>query len=144
MAYHQMIMPTDINGYQNKIEFWTEQLTYSKAGDGRYSVARCEESLAHFTDKQETLLQRRVDAAAESLTESRQRRARQLMDGDFGFTHGHQELVSVVVTMIEDKVVRDFLSYSKGSPCRTKVRRTIGDAKWKAVRNVIQTNHHEL
>ena len=142
-----------IMSYSNKIQFWTEQLADAKDvlegrhhinNQSRYSVARCEESLAYFTDKQETLLQRRVDTAAESLTESRQRRARQLMDGDFGFTHGHQELVSVVVTMIEDKVVRDFLSYSKGSPCRTKVRMTIGDAIWKAVRNVIQTNHHEL
>jgi len=38
-------------GYQSKIHFWTEQLAYATAGDGRYSIHRCTDSLAFFTAK---------------------------------------------------------------------------------------------
>ena len=39
------------DGYQGKVAFWTEQLALAQSGEGRYSLDRCKESLAYFTDK---------------------------------------------------------------------------------------------
>ena len=39
------------DGYQGKVAFWTEQLELAQSGEGRYSLERCKESLAYFTDK---------------------------------------------------------------------------------------------
>lgn len=39
------------DGYRGKVAFWTEQLELAQKGEGRYSLERCEESLAYFKEK---------------------------------------------------------------------------------------------
>ena len=133
--------------YQGKIDFWTAQLADAKDvlegrhhinNQSRYSVVRCEESLAYFTAKQETLLQRRVDSTAERITEARTRLTRQLQRGEVEFTDGHCDVMSDAVSLIEQKIVKDFLSYSHGESMW--VSQEIYDAVWEAVRKVIIAN----
>jgi len=40
------------NGYEGKIVFWTEQLALAQNGEGRYSLERATDSLAHFKARQ--------------------------------------------------------------------------------------------
>ncbi len=45
------------DGYQSKVEFWTEQLALAKeGGQTRYTLERCEESLAYFKGKRAAYL----------------------------------------------------------------------------------------
>jgi hypothetical protein len=39
-------------GYEGKIVFWTEQLALAQNGEGRYSLERATDSLAHFKSRQ--------------------------------------------------------------------------------------------
>tara|TARA_R110000765_G_scaffold62806_4_gene122052 strand:- start:13308 stop:13748 length:441 start_codon:yes stop_codon:yes gene_type:complete len=145
MAYHQMIM-----SYLNKIQFWTEQLADAKGNlRARYSVVRCEESLAYFTAKEETLLsayyeereqERRVDAVAESLTESRTRLTSALQNGDFFFTEAHYHVMADAISLIEEKIVKDYLSYSHNDAMTDTISQALFEATWEAVRKVIKNN----
>mgnify|MGYP003136331682 CR=1 FL=1 len=69
------------DGYQSKVEFWTEQLALAKeGGQTRYTRERCEESLAYFKGKRAAYLSeqesaeeraiRKCRAAFEGLSES--------------------------------------------------------------------------
>ena len=136
MTYHQMIM-----SYLNKIQFWTEQLADAKAyRQSRYSLARCEESLAHFTEKQETLLERRVDAVAESLTESRTRRLRELRSGGIEFTNAHYDVITKAVTELEEQVYKAFLSYDEDDATHDKLYGAMFDVVCRELRKQIQHN----
>ncbi len=130
--------------YSNKIQFWTEQLADARVNNffhqSRYSVARCEESLAYFTAKQEALLERRADAVAESLAESRTRLTSALQNDDFFFTHAHYDVMADAISLIEEKIVKDFLSYSHNDAMTDTVSEALSDATWNAVRKVIKDN----
>ena len=127
--------------YQGKIDFWTAQLADAKVNNqSRYSVARCEESLAYFTAKQETLLERRVDAVAESLAESRTRLTSALQNDDFFFTDAHYDVMADTISLIEEKIVKDYLSYSHNDAMTDTVSQALFEATWKAVRKVIKDN----
>tara|TARA_R110000822_G_scaffold24803_3_gene75328 strand:+ start:21492 stop:21890 length:399 start_codon:yes stop_codon:yes gene_type:complete len=130
-----------IMSYSNKIQFWTEQLADAKGTlRARYSVVRCEESLAYFTAKQETLLERRVDAVAESLAESRTRLTSALQNDDFFFTDAHYDVMADTISLIEEKIVKDYLSYSHNDAMTDTVSQALFEATWKAVRKVIKDN----
>jgi len=136
-----MIMPTYTNGYQNKIQFWTDQLADAKVNNqSRYSVARCEESLSYFTAKQETLLHRRVDAVAESLTESRTRRSRGYRNGNIEFTDEQYEVIGKAVSVLEEEVYKSFLSYDEDSTLAATLQGAMYDVVCRELRQQIKNN----
>jgi hypothetical protein len=52
------------DGYQSKVETWTKHLNDALKGEGRYSVERCEESLAYFKGKRAAYLANKAQSDA--------------------------------------------------------------------------------
>jgi hypothetical protein len=50
------------DGYQAKVEFWTEQLNLARNGGGRYPLERCEQSLAYFEGKRAAYLAQKAQS----------------------------------------------------------------------------------
>ena len=73
-----------IDGYQGKVDFWTEQLALAKEGEGRYPIERCEESLAHFKSKRADYIAKHgetTDADVESAKERAIRKCKERFEG---------------------------------------------------------------
>ena len=73
-----------IDGYQGKVDFWTEQLALAKEGKGRYPIERCEESLAHFKGKRADYIAKHgetTDADVESAKERAIRKCKERFEG---------------------------------------------------------------
>ncbi len=73
-----------IDGYQGKVDFWTEQLALAKEGEGRYPIERCEESLAHFKGKRADYIAKHgetTDADVESAKERAIRKCKERFEG---------------------------------------------------------------
>ncbi len=69
------------DGYQSKVEFWTEQLALAKeGGDTRYTLERCEESLAYFKAKRAAYLSEQ-EGEQESVEERAIRKCRAAFEG---------------------------------------------------------------
>ena len=69
------------DGYQSKVEFWTEQLALAKeGGQTRYPIERCEESLAYFKGKRAAYLSEQ-EGEQESAEERAIRKCRAAFEG---------------------------------------------------------------
>jgi hypothetical protein len=89
-----------IDGYQGKVDFWEDQLSLAKEGEGRYPIERCEESLAYFKGKRADYIAKHgetTDADVESAKERAVRKCKERFEG----------LSEAERMMLANKIIKD-------------------------------------
>jgi len=91
------------DGYQGKVAFWTEQLALAQNGEGRYSIERCEESLAYFKGKRAAYLSDKAESEAPMMPrpEDAEQRALQACRDRFEGLNESERM------MLANKVIKD-------------------------------------
>lgn len=91
------------DGYQAKVEFWTEQLNLARNGEGRYPIERCEESLTYFKGKRAAHLAKKAQSDAPMMPrpdDAKERALRACRDKFEGLNESER-------MMLANKVIKD-------------------------------------
>ena len=88
------------DGYQGKVAFWTEQLALAQNGEGRYSIERCEESLAYFKGKRADYLAKHGETSEADVQSAKDRAIRKCQERFEGLNESER-------MMLANKVIKD-------------------------------------
>jgi len=89
------------DGYQAKVEFWTEQLALAKeGGQTRYPIERCEESLAYFKGKRADYLAKHGETSEADVQSAKDRAIRKCQERFEGLNESER-------MMLANKVIKD-------------------------------------
>jgi len=88
------------DGYQAKVEFWTEQLNLARNGEGRYPIERCEESLTYFKGKRADYLAKHGETSEADVQSAKDRAIRKCQERFEGLNESER-------MMLANKVIKD-------------------------------------
>lgn len=88
------------DGYQAKVEFWTEQLNLARNGEGRYPIERCEESLAYFKGKRAAHMDKHGETSEADVQSAKDRAIRKCKERFEGLNESERMLLA-------NKVIKD-------------------------------------
>lgn len=88
------------DGYQAKVEFWTEQLNLAVNGEGRYPIERCEESLTYFKGKRAAYLAKHGETSEADVQSAKDRAIRKCQERFEGLNESQR-------MMLANKVIKD-------------------------------------
>jgi hypothetical protein len=89
------------DGYQAKVEFWTEQLNLAKeGGQTRYPIERCEESLTYFKGKRAAYLAKHGETSEADVQSAKDRAIRKCQERFEGLNESER-------MMLANKVIKD-------------------------------------
>jgi len=89
-----------IDGYQAKVEFWTEQLNLARNGEGRYPIERCEESLTYFKGKRAAYIAKHGETSEADVQSAKDRAIRKCKERFEGLNESERMLLA-------NKVIKD-------------------------------------
>ena len=90
-----------IDGYQGKVDFWTEQLALAKeGGQTRYPIERCEGSLAYFKGKRAAYIAKHGETTEADVQSAKERAISKCKERFEGLNESERMLLA-------NKVIKD-------------------------------------
>ena len=85
------------DGYQAKVELWTKQLNLARNGEGRYSIERCEESLAYFKGKRAAYIAKHGETSEADVQAAKDRAIRKCQERFEGLNESERMMLANMV-----------------------------------------------